>query len=278
MIKTTRRPDTDIAGKVSLWLFGAFTLVALPIGVLNLFTTTPIELPVELTIGYMFATLTAFAAYVHGRLDQVAEQQTHLLNQPAQGVEVFHTSEKFLEKLMEISIGAETVSTLNLSPARGEHNNLDVYFQRLHAYIRARRSPLRSFRSIASLDNSQKMRFLLARSLELVGTGRASFAVFRQTSTGPLLHPLSMHITVKDGQSFVFLFPPVNLTGAMDSVLIRNEAVAQVMLGHFDKLWQAALHLNEGRRVYAPNLELLADLHPDLRHTDEFRRLKEMGS
>ncbi|MFY1695702.1 MULTISPECIES: hypothetical protein [unclassified Solwaraspora] len=278
MIKNSRRPDADVAGTVSLWLFGAFTLVALPIGVFNLFTTAPVELPVELTIGYMFATLTAFAAYVHGRLDHLADQQASILNQPAQGVEVFHTSEKFLEKLMEISIGAETVSTLNLSPARGEHSNLDVYFQRLHAYIRARRSPLRSFRSIASIDSNQKLRFLLARSLELTATGRASFAVFRQTTTGPLLHPLSMHITVKDGQSFVFLFPPVNLTGAMDSVLIRNEAVAQVMLGHFDKLWHAALHINEGRRVYAANLDLLADLHPELRDTDEFHRLREMGS
>lgn len=272
------KSDTAIAGRVSLWLAGLFTVIAFLVAVVNAFRANPVSVPNEIVIGYLFGTLTSFMAYVFGRFEQTVEQQTRILNLPARGVEVFHSSEKFLEKLIDITIGAESVSTLNLSPPRGQHANLDVYFQRLHQYIRGKRTPLRSFRSIASLDSEAKSAFLLARSYELVDTGRASFAVFQQPSMGPLAHPLSVHITVKDGESFVFLYPPVDLTGAMDSVLIRSEAVAKVMLDYFNMLWHKSVVLNEGRRVSLPGIEQLADAAPGLRQNHHYHLLREMAA
>jgi len=272
-----RSRDTEIAGRVALWLTGSFALVTVPVPVINLFRHAPLAFPTYFAVPYLVGALTSFMAYVYGRLERTLENQERLLRQPGHGVEVFHTSAGFLAELIEITAGAESVSTLNLSPARGEQANLDVYFERVHASIRARRSPVRSFRSIASLDTPGKMAFLLARSYELALTGRASFAVFDQRSVGPLLHPLSVHITVKAGQTFVFLYPPVDLTGAMDSVLIRNEAVARVMLDYFNTLWHRSVVLNEGRRVHLAGLEHLARIDPALRHDPHFELLKEMA-
>ncbi|MGH4022168.1 MAG: hypothetical protein ACRDT0_23630 [Pseudonocardiaceae bacterium] len=269
---------TAIAGRLSLWLAGLFTLMNIPVLIINLFRTTQIEFPLDLAVPYLFGTLASFIAYVYGRTELSLENQERILRQPGQDVEVFHTSEEFLNKLIEITVGAESVSTLNLSPARGEHANLDIYFQRIHTFIKARRSPLRSFRSIASLDTKGKMSFLIARSHELAPTGQASFAVFDQKSVGPLPHQLSLHITVKDGQSFVFLYPPVDLTGAMDSVLIRNETVAKVMLDYFNVLWHKSVVLNEGKRVRLSGLEHLASIDPTLRQNQYFRLLKETAS
>lgn len=272
------RTDTEIAGRISLWSAGLFTVVALVVVVINLFRDRPISVPGEIVLSYLFATLTSLMAYIYGRFELVIDQQRQILNLPARGVEVFHSSEKFLEKLVEITIGAEEVSTLNLSPPRGQHANLDVYFQRLHQYIRGRRTPLRSFRSIASLDSEAKSAFLLARSAELLDSGRASFAVFNQSVIGPLAHPLSVHITRKNGESFVFLYPPVDLTGTMDSVLIRNEAVAKVMLDYFNMLWHKSVVLSEGRRVSLTGIEHLVAVAPSLRETHQYQRLREMAA
>jgi hypothetical protein len=271
------KTDTAIAGRVALWLAGLFAAISGVTTVANIFLNKPVSVPGEFVIAYLFGTLATFMAYVYGRLEETIERQTRILNLPARGVEVFHSSEKFLEKLIEITIGAESVSTLNLSPPRGQHPNLDVYFQRLHQYIRSRRTPLRSFRSIASIDSEAKSAFLLARSCELAETGRASFAVFPQSSLGPLDHPLSVHITEKDGESFIFLYPPVDLTGTMDSVLIRNEAVAKVMLDYFNVLWRRSVVLNEGKRVHLSGVEHVAAAVPSLRESHHYQKLREMA-
>lgn len=269
--------DTEIAGRIALWMTGLFGLATLPVPVINLFRSQPIELPLDLVVPYLFGTLASFMAYVYGRMEQSIAQQQRILRQPSQGIEVFHTSEEFLNKLIEITVGAERVSTLNLSPARGEQPNLDVYFRQVHQSIKSRRSALRSFRSIASLDTNNKLPFLVARTHELAQTGRASLAVFDQRSVSPLLHPLSMHITVKDGQSAVFLFPPVDMTGAMDSVLIRNEAMARVLQDYFNTLWQHSVRINEGTRIYLSGLEYLASMNAELRNDPHYQALKEIA-
>ncbi|WTW94319.1 SDR family NAD(P)-dependent oxidoreductase [Streptomycetaceae bacterium NBC_01309] len=234
----------------------------------------PIDLPLEVVVPYLFGVLASFMAYVYGRLELGIDQQEQLLHQPSPGIEVFHTSEEFLRKLIEITVGAERVSTLNLSPARGEHPNLDVYFRQLHASMRSRRTSLRSFRSIASVDTPGKAAFLVARTSELKDTGRVSLSVFDQARAGPLPHPLSVHITVKDGRSSVFLYPPVDMTGSMDSVLIRNEAVARVLQDYFNLLWSRSVLVNEGRRVYRAGLEHLAAIEPALRGDPVFQALE----
>jgi hypothetical protein len=271
--------ETEIAGRTALWLTGLFTLVAVPMAIMNLFRRVPLALPNDFVIAYLFAILTSFIAYVYGRLEQSLKQRQELLaNQRHSGVEVFRTSEAFLEKLMEITIDAESVSTLNLSPARGEHVDLDLYFQRVHHSIRSRATGMRSFRSIASSDTRQKIEFLVERTAELAPTGRASFAVFDQHDVGRLPHPLSFHVTVKAGQTYVFMFPPVDLTGHMDSVLIRDERVAQVMLKYFDALWHQSIRLNEGRRVSRRGLDHLSSLNPTLLTNPIFLRLSERAT
>lgn len=217
-----------------MWLSGLFAIVALPVGVINLFLPRPIPVPLDLVAGYLLGTMATFIGYVYGRLENIRDRQERLLRQPARGIEVFTTSEEFLEKLVNITVGATTVSTLNLSPPKGEHPGLDKYFTEVHNSIKSRRSPLKSFRSIASVDTIQKSLWLAERSCELLATGRVSFAVFDQDYIGPLPHPLSLHITHKEGRVNVFIFPPVDLTGSMDSVLISDPVLAKIMLDYFN--------------------------------------------
>ncbi len=273
-----KESDTLLAGKLALWLTGLFAVAVLPIPVLNLFRSRPIQLPLELVAPYLFGCLATFMAYVYGRIELSLERQEQILRQPVQGIEVFTTSHAFIQKLIEITVGSETVSTLNLSPPKGEHPNLDVYFDRVHHYIRGKRTPLRSFRSIASLDSHAKIAWLLERSAALAPTGKASFAVFSQAHVESLGHPLSFHVTYKGGHPFVFVFPPVDLTGTMDPYLIKNEAVARIMVEYFNKLWERSVVLNEGRRVRSDGLRRLLDLDPGLESNLHFNLLKEMAN
>lgn len=258
-----------------MWLSGLFAIVALPVGVINLFLPRPIPVPLDLVAGYLLGTLGTFIGYVHGRLESIRERQERLLRQPARGIEVFTTSEEFLEKLVGITVGATTVSTLNLSPPKGEHPGLDKYFTEVHNSIKSRRSPLKSFRSIASVDTLQKSLWLAERSCELLATGRVSFAVFDQDYIGPLPHPLSLHITHKEGRVNVFIFPPVDLTGSMDSVLISDPVLAKIMLDYFNMLWHFSPKINEGKQVRAAGLERLVKLNPDIEHSVHYQTLKK---
>ncbi|QYC45211.1 hypothetical protein Nocox_38305 [Nonomuraea coxensis DSM 45129] len=243
-------------------------------GVINLFVEPPIQLSAELSFGYLLGTLAAFITYVFDRTEKLMSQQERLLHQPARGVEVFHSSDEFLQKLIDITVGATSVSTLNLSPARGEHPELDRYFTEVHNYIKSKKATLKSFRSIASVDTPQKSLWLVQRSAELLSTGRVSFAVFDQQELRPLLHPLSIHITAKNDNLNVFIFPPVNLTGSMSSILISDAALARVMLGYFDLLWHDALKINEGKNVRRPGLDRLLHLYPDIESNFHYQSLR----
>ncbi|MDF5751656.1 hypothetical protein [Spongiactinospora sp. TRM90649] len=253
-----------IAGKLSIWLAGIFAMIALIHGVVNLFLKNPVPIPLELVSGYLMGTLATFIAYVYDRSESMIARQERLLRQPARGVEVFKTSEEFLKTLVEITAGATTVSTLNLSPAQGEHPELDRYFSEVHGYIRSKKSTLKSFRSIASVDTEQKSLWLVQRSAELLQTGRVSFAIFDQDRVRPLLHPLSLHITSKRDVLYVFIFPPVNLTGSMDSILISDPVLGKVMLDYYNVLWHDSLKINEGGIVRRAGLERLRELNPDI--------------
>src|SRR5574341_347445 len=267
----------SVAGKLAVWLSGLFTVAGLVLTVTNAFLSRPIDLPLEFLASYLFGVLASFMAYVYARLETTLDKQERILSQPAQGVETFSTSKDFIEKLIEITVGAETVSTLNLSPSRGEHQYLDRYFSEVRHYIRNRRSPLTSFRSIASLDNSAKISWVLERSLDLVDTGKVSFAIFPQAEVRSLLHPLSLHITYKHGNPFVFIYPPVDLTGSMDSILIKDPTVARIFLDYFNSLWHRSVVLNTGRQVRAGCLNLLLELDPRLETNPHFAKLKEVA-
>ncbi|WP_147425224.1 hypothetical protein [Bailinhaonella thermotolerans] len=267
--------STHLAGRISIWLAGIFAVVALIVGVANLLLPRPVPMPLDLVAAYLFGTLASFIAYVYGELSAISERQRRLLNQPARGVEVFTTSEDFLRKLVEITVGATTVSTLNLSPPRGEHPELDRYFEEVHRDVKNRRSPLRSFRSIASVDTISKSKWLVERSCELLQTGRVSFAIFDQDRIRPLLHPLSLHITQKNGNLHVFIFPPVNLTGSMDSMLITDPVLGKVMLDYYNLLWHDSLKINEGRQVRAAGLDRLAQLNPDIELNSFYQTLRK---
>ncbi|GAA0974578.1 hypothetical protein GCM10009555_031010 [Acrocarpospora macrocephala] len=266
---------TRLAGKLSIWLASLFAIVALIVGLINLFLDEPVPVPLDLVAGYLLGTLASFIAYVYGRSELILERQDRLLHQPARGVQVFTTSEEFLRKLVEITVGAATVSTLNLSPAKGEHPELDRYFEVVHSSIKNRKSQLRSFRSIASVDTVQKSAWLVERSCELHQTGRVSFAIFDQDRIRPLLHPLSLHITYKDGNIYVFIFPPVNLTGSMDSILISDPVLGKAMLDYYNLLWHDSLKINEGRQVRSQGLDRIVQLNPEIDANPFYQSLRK---
>lgn len=174
--------------------------------------------------------------------------EQRLLSQPAQGIEIFSTTDEILDRLVEVTVGADSVSTLNLSSARGTSPALDKYFAATHQYIKRQDSPLKSFRSLATLETISKARWILERAVELGPTGKVSQSVFPIESSTKI--PVGFHIVFKNQQTpFVFFYPPVNPEGMMNGFLIKNKEVAETMLKYFDLMWRTSTSVHGGKIV-----------------------------
>lgn len=188
------------------------------------------------------------------------------MSQPAQGIEIFSTTDEILVRLAEVSVGADTVSTLNLSSARGSSPALDKYFAAIHQYTKAQDSPLKSFRTLATIETTSKARWILERAVELAPTGRVSQSVFPYESSTKI--PVGFHIVFKSRQTpFVFFYPPVNPEGMMNGFLIKNKEVAETMLKYFDLMWSSSTCVHAGKVVkqegLAENLRVDKNLEKD---------------
>lgn len=201
--------------------------------------------------------------------------ERNLLTQPAQGIEIFSTTDEILERLAEVTVGSYSVSTLNLSPSRGKSPALDRYFSAVHGYMRATNSKLMSFRSLASLENSSKARWILERGMELLDTGRFSQSVFPFESGTKV--PVGFHIVYKAKETpYVFFYPPVNPAGMMNGFLIKNEEVANTMLKYFDFMWISSPAIHAGGIIKKEGLDEVLKMDVNLEKDKCFKKMLQI--
>ena len=193
-------------------------------------------------------------------------------SQQAQGVEIFKSADLLLDKLAIITVGADEVMTLNLSPARGYSNSLDNYFEKVNEYILSKKSKLISFRTLASIDTGKKAKWVWERSILLSPSKKASTALF---ATKNLQMPIGFHIVVNRAINvpFVFIYPPVSTSGEGVGFLVKNEKISETMIGFFEMLWGKSLKVHLGNEFHKEGLDFLVDLCPDIKDTKEYAQI-----
>jgi hypothetical protein len=210
------------------------------------------------------------------KIENLAHEIYKLTNEDAQDIEVFHTTSEFLERMTEVTVGAEKVSTLNLSPAKGTSPALDKYFAAVHRYIKKQGTSLRSFRSIASLESLSKARWVLERSVELVATGKVSVSLFGPEINSSLF---GFHVVHKAGVPFVFFYRPVDPSGLMDCFLLKhNTEIANIILKYFEVLWNSSTSLHQGKRVDKQGLHLMLNVDKSLAQDKAYLALEQMAN
>lgn len=203
--------------------------------------------------------LTTNVNAIDPKLDVVAQRIGDVV---LHGAEFFHSTDELLTRMTELTIGSEHVSTLNLSQHRGSSPALDRYFDQVHEYMRRTSSPMKSFRNLATLENPGKAKWVMERAIYLIDTGKMSTGVMPSVKFGFLI---CFRIVLKRGQSYVFIYPPINPGGALDGLLFRDPQITNIMLKYFDAAWGASSLLHEGKRVYEAGLGLIAQTDPNLK-------------
>jgi hypothetical protein len=177
-------------------------------------------------------------AYIVPRLERILSLQAENSLKPATGVEVFNHADDLLRRIGDYTIGALEVSTLNISPAPAHFSPLIAYFDRVNRFLlRGRKAGLRSFRSIASLQDGEKIRSIIARAERLEGSEPISLGVIDPqywTEDFPLL---GIHMVKRPDGYACFVFPRVQLTGRIQAVLIHGQDSYDTLLAYFDELW-----------------------------------------
>lgn len=263
--------ETKLAGQLAIVLSAVFCVATIAVPIVNKFTPKPIDIGLDVSIPYLVGVLALFITYVYGRLEHAITREEYIISQPFEGVELFQTSDTFLQRLTELTVGSTSVSTLNLSSPIGHHHGLDTYFKNVHEYILKPNAELQSFRSLASVDSYHKLEWLVKRAAMLAPSGRSSFAVLKQVTVGAI--PLGFHVIVRGPDGYVFFFPPVNLTGQMQAFLIKNRAVADIVVHYFDMLWTMSPVISQGKIPSKSGLEFLWAIDQRIQDNTDFQQL-----
>ena len=179
------------------------------------------------------------------------------------GAEFFHSTDKLLRRMTDLTIGSEHVKTLNLSPHVVGSPALDSYFEQVNDYIRQTSSPLKSFKNLSTLETPQKATWVMQRAIDLIDTGKMSTGVIPSPKSGFLI---CFHIVLKtERESYVFIYPPIRRGGAIDGLLLKGPEVTNIMLKCFDEAWGASSVLHEGETVHKDGLGLISKTHPSLK-------------
>jgi len=210
------------------------------------------------------------------KIELLSQEIYKLTKEDTQDIEVFHSTNEFMDRMIEVTVGAEKVSTLNLSPAKGTTPALDKYFLAVHRYIKKQGTGLKSFRSIASLESLSKARWVLERSEELVLTGKVSVSLFGPEINGFLF---GFHVVHKTGGPFVFFYRPVDPSGLMDCFLLKqNTEIANIILKYFEVLWSSSTSLHQGKRVDKQGLHLILNVDKSLAHNKSYLVLEQLAN
>lgn len=260
---------SGFAGKCAVFMGTAGALLPVSMQLCNSSFGTQFAFGPNVSVPFFIATTTFFVAYMRTRTERILDTQEKLLAQPIQGLEKFENGEDLLNRLAEVTVGAESVTTLNLSPARGLDPRLDVYFSAVHKYLMMKKDiPLRTFRTLAALDSKEKALWLLDRCELLKGNGRISTSIMPNVLSSDF--PFGFHVVKKDGQWYSFIYPPVNPSGVMQSFMIIGDEVAGIINAQFDGLWIRSPSIHDGKAVRNVGLDAMLRKYPDLKDNDLF--------
>jgi hypothetical protein len=255
---------TYLSGVIAFILATVFAIASIFLPPEDIRTLARVIVPYWATI---FALLVV---YILGRIESLHTASRDILSKPYSGLEMFDTSEAFINRLIDISIGGEIIYTLNFSPQKGASRPLDHYFDKLHEYILLPSSSLKSFRSIANIGNAPKARWIFERCSLLIDTGRVSLGAFRSKSSERLL---CFHVVFKHGMGYVFFYPPVPLGGVMEGIMLTNLDAAEFVKREFDNIWHDCIIVNDGAVAMKDGLEFLAQQCPELNDDQNYKEL-----
>jgi hypothetical protein len=253
---------TRISGYTAITLAGlyGFSVLIFPFflpSAFNLITTD------DFTIAYWSTVFALFITFmVEVSLEHVRELRS-LREMPAKGIEIFRSAQAFTDRLAEVTDGAEWVCTINFSPPLGSSESLDRYFRRVHGYISKKRSDLKSFRSIASIEDAKKAGWVADRAHVFLRNSAVSFSCFSEHVDNRLM---CYHIVWKHGVGYTFLYPPIALTGVMDAFLILDNDVANLMQDQFKLAWERAVPVLSGGHPQEKGLQFLQDQGVELEY------------
>jgi hypothetical protein len=259
--------STRLSGIIAIILSVIYSIVAIIYFLMNKggFITEP-----GFAITYWSIVFGLVIFFIYENIYIILIKQEKLLSMPATGIEIFHDSSSFLARLSDLTVGAESISTINFSPERGISPHLDNYFKNVHSYISKHSSPLKSFRSIAAIESENKAEWILQRCYELHNTGRLSLGCFKTLRTERLM---CFHIVFKDKIGYVAFYPPVPLTGLMDAVIIVNTEVAKLIQIQFEIMWEDCIHVNDGMSPIEEGLTFLSEHNKSLKNLPHYKEL-----
>jgi hypothetical protein len=226
----------------------------------------------DFVITYWAIVFSLAFPYIFERLEATEKGFEDVGSKPYSGLAVFHTATEFIDALVEKTVGAETVCTLNFSPPAGVSAELDRYFREVNRYLIASPSQLVSFRSIASVETEAKARSIVDRAHQFENRAKLSLACFKSRHFERLM---CYHVVFKRGHGHVFIYPPVALTGIMDAFMITSTEVATLMKGQFDIAWEHSAAVLLGGRPQHEGLDFLAGVHSTVAESQEFVLLKQ---
>lgn len=226
---------------------GALVAAALSKADLDLLVSPAVVAPYwGSTLGFFFAAVVDNGEHTEGLL-------TQLVRRPFHGIEFYRSAARFLPRLAELTVGAETIATLNLSPPKGWSGPLDTYFREVHAYISRADTPLESFRSLATVENRLKADWLVDRAGLFVRNPRVSLGIL----PGASRQLLGFHVVVKDGHGYVAIYPPISASGWMNAAIIANDDLARMLLELFEIVWRGGTVVLDGGNPTSGGLDVL---------------------
>ncbi|SFO21404.1 hypothetical protein SAMN05216386_2957 [Nitrosospira briensis] len=225
----------------------------------------------DIWFSYTLTVVSIFMAYVFWWCEKHQKILKKISETSYDGLEIFYDSRSFLERVTDLTVGAKSIRTVNLSDTPDSFHHLESYFSAIHTYIKTS-NKLISFRRIAGIQNDEKAVWLLSSSSSLINTSRLSVAF------ADMRHPhgidLCFHIVDREDGKYTFIFPSVDLTGQMPAVLFRNDLVAQSMATYFDNLWNKLPHLHEGKKIRMEAFVILEDWFPGLKENTAYKAAK----
>jgi hypothetical protein len=269
-----RRPDLcKLSGQTAALLAGAYPAAALLLPAFVGHSRVEFLFTPEVVVPYwgvVGALAMTFFVESYERLEKSYEK---ISRKEFDGLEIFHDADEFLDRLSEITLGAEVIATLNFSPPAGSSGALDRYFDKIHAYISAHDTPLKSFRSIASIEGPPKANWIAERAARFLHNKKVSFACFGEH---PNLRLMCYHITLTRDHGYCAFYPPVPLTGVMSAFVINNRRLAEMMMDQFELTWAKSIPILAGGVSWSNGLRVLQEHGADP-HTLKFGRLQKQA-
>ena len=209
---------------------------------------------------YMSVLLLVVAAhmtYVYTRMEFMGGRLKELERSLGPHVmEVFRTRDELFTRMIEVTVGSQSVSTQMFSDPPGEIGGLmEVYFRKVGAYTRKNQRTV--FRRIATLGDSTKSCWLLEVLAEMYGAQNFSLAYIDLDHR--VIPLLCLHLVEREGQIYSFLFHTIPPTGSICAFLVRSNDVGRVLLDYYNGLWERAPKLMEGKQINLAAIQEIAD-------------------